>query len=49
MAMLIHRRYPRMSFKLIYLVQYTEWPKISENIAIYDSVIVDLMPVNFTY
>jgi len=26
---------------------YTEWPKISENTALYNSVIVDLTPLNF--
>ena len=27
----------------------TEWPKISENVVICDSVIVDLTPLNFAY
>jgi len=28
---------------------YTEWPKISENTAVYDSLTVDLTPLNFSY
>jgi len=31
------------------LSSYTEWPKMSENMTLYDSVIVDLTPLNFTY
>ena len=27
----------------------TEWPKISENTAVFDSVIANLTPVNFIY
>ena len=31
------------------LSSYTEWLKISENMTLYDSVIVDLSPLNFAY
>ena len=37
------------SLSLSWLSLYTEWPKLSENVALYDCVIVDLMPLNFTY
>ena len=30
-------------------MSYTEWPKLSENTALYDCVIVDLTLINFTY
>jgi len=35
--------------ELTHRYRYTEWPKISENWVIYDSLIVDLTHLNFTY
>jgi len=33
----------------VYNTLITEWHKISENVALYDSVVVDVTPLNFNY